>query len=128
MSTGMTEQIEVLFNGECPICSREVGHYARLTDEQDLPIRYDSLCDAGRLEDWGISKEVAAKRLHVRKDAKVVSGLPAFILLWQEIPQTQWLARIAKLPAIHGFGCALYDYVLAPLLYRMHVARRKKVT
>ncbi len=122
----MTDQTEVLYNGECPICSREVDHYAKLSTRQGLPIRYDSLTDAGALAAWGITPEDAAKRLHVRKGDKILSGIPAFVVLWRQIPQTRWLARIVSLPGVHGIACVVYDHVLAPLLYRMHLARQRR--
>ncbi|KIN71409.1 thiol-disulfide oxidoreductase DCC family protein [Sulfitobacter guttiformis] len=122
----MTDKTEVLYNGDCPICSREVNQYARISAKQALPISYDDLADADRLADWGITQQDAAKRLHVRKSGVITSGIPAFILLWREIPQMRWLARLANLPVIHGAACALYDYVLAPLLYRLHVARQNR--
>ncbi len=122
----MTEKTEVLFNGECPICSREVNQYARMSEKHALPIRYDDLSDAARLADWGITAEDAARRFHVRKDGQVTSGIPAFILLWQEIPQMRWLAKIINLPVIHWAACTVYDYILGPMLYRFHMSRQKR--
>ena len=124
----MTKQTEVLYNGECPICSREVNQYARMSEKHALPIRYDDLSDATRLADWGITAQDAARRFHVRKEGKVISGIPAFILLWREIPQMQWLAKLISLPIIHWSACKVYDCILAPLLYHWHVTRQKRST
>lgn len=122
----MDSKTEVLYNGECPICSREVKQYERLSRKQALPITYDDLSGEGTLARWGITPEQAAKRFHVRKEGVVTSGIPAFILLWRDIPQTKWLARFVNLPGVHWIACAVYDYALAPLLYRMHVARQRR--
>lgn len=122
----MTQKTEVLYNAECPVCSREVDHYAQLSAKQALPIRYDDLNDTDRLAAWGITPDAAARRLHVRKDGQVTSGVPAFIVLWREIPQTQWLAKLCNLPVIHWLACASYDYVLAPLIYRWHITRERR--
>lgn len=124
----MTEKTEVLFNDTCPICSREVRHYARLTEQAGLPVAYDPLDQTDTLARWGVDAETAAKRFHVRKDGQVYSGIPAFVVLWREIPQFRWLARLINLPGIHALACATYDWVLAPVLYRMHRRRiyRKK--
>lgn len=121
----MEEKTEVLYNGECPICSREVKQYARMSNQQALPIRFDDLSDQGKLAEWGITADDAAKRFHVRKGGQVVSGIPAFILLWREIPQMRWLARLISLPGVNWFACTAYDYILAPLLYQMHVRRKR---
>ncbi|APE44297.1 thiol-disulfide oxidoreductase [Sulfitobacter alexandrii] len=122
----MNDDTKVLYNASCPVCSREVNHYARLSDRQALPITYDDLSDSDRLADWGISADDAAKRLHVRKDGQTYAGLPAFIVLWREIPQTRWLARVFSLPGLHGTASWLYDRVLAPLLYRLHLRRQSR--
>ena len=121
----MRKETEVLYNGACPICSREVNHYARLIEKQALAIRYDDLGDAEKLAEWGITPQDAAKRFHVRKGGEITSGIPAFVVLWREIPQTRWLARVINLPVIHGLACAVYDYILAPLLYRWHMKRQR---
>jgi predicted DCC family thiol-disulfide oxidoreductase YuxK len=124
--SGITKKTEVLYNAACPVCSREVNHYAKLSADQALPIRYDDLNDADRLSNWGITPDEAARRLHVRKDGEVTSGIPAFILLWREIPQTQWLAKLFNLPVVHRVACLGYDYVLAPLIYRWHLVRVRR--
>lgn len=124
----MTEKTEVLYNGECPICSREVNHYARLSEKQALPIRYDDLTQGAALRDWGVSRDAAARRFHVRKGGVVVSGIPAFILLWREIPQFQWLARMLSVPGLHWAACKTYDLILAPLLFALHKRRQKRVS
>lgn len=124
----MTKNTEVLYNGECPVCSREVNHYARLSADQALPIRYDDLNDVEKLAAWGITPDQAARRLHVRKDGEVTAGIPAFIVLWREIPQTHWLAKVFNMPVIHRVACVGYDYALAPLIYRWHLLRQRRQT
>ena len=119
----MTEKTEVLYNDTCPICSREVGHYERLTQISGAPVAYDPLNQTDTLVHWGVDAETAAKRLHVRKGGQVYSGIPAFVLLWREIPQYRWLARFISIPGVHGLACATYDWVLAPVLYHMHRRR-----
>jgi predicted DCC family thiol-disulfide oxidoreductase YuxK len=78
------------------------------------------------LQAWGITARDAAQRLHVRKDGTVYGGIPAFIVLWQEIPQMRWLARIVALPGINWAAVKVYDHILAPLLYRWHVSRERR--
>ncbi|MEM7521143.1 MAG: DUF393 domain-containing protein [Pseudomonadota bacterium] len=119
----MSEKTEVLYNGSCPICSREVNQYIKISEKAALPIRYDDLSNANALMDWNITAEDAAKRFHVRKGGETYAGIPAFIVLWQDIPQMQWLARLVSLPGVHWAACTVYDHIAAPLLYRMHLRR-----
>lgn len=120
----MTEKTEVLYNGTCPVCRREVACYARLSDRARSPITFDDLGDPDRLADWGISSEQAARRFHLRRNGQLYSGLPAFILLWETIPQTRWLARIFNLPGLHWIAAKAYDHIAAPLLYARHRRRQ----
>lgn len=122
----MTEKTEVLYNAACPVCKREIDHYEKLTATQDLSIGYHDLGDHAQLVDWGMTEKDAAQRLHVRKDGQIYGGVPAFIVLWQEIPQMRWLARVVSLPGVHWVSCMTYDNILAPLLYRWHLARVAK--
>ncbi|WP_176248121.1 MULTISPECIES: thiol-disulfide oxidoreductase DCC family protein [unclassified Sulfitobacter] len=122
----MTDEIQVLYNGSCPVCRREIRHYERLSQSQALEIDYVDLADQTKLDDWGLDADQAAKRLHLRKDGEIYSGIPAFILLWQEIPQMRWLAKVVGLPGVYQVACAMYDSALAPLLYRWHLSRQRR--
>lgn len=119
----MSEKTEVLYNASCPICSREVDHYAKLSAAQALPIRYDDCTDPSLLREWGITAEEAAKRFHVRKGGQTYAGIPAFIVLWQDIPQTRWLAKLISLPGVYWLANKGYDHIAAPALYRLHQRR-----
>ncbi|MDG1069874.1 MAG: DUF393 domain-containing protein [Sulfitobacter sp.] len=121
----MTDTLDVLYNASCPICRREVDHYAKLSARHDLPIGYHDLGEA-ELAAWGMTAKDAAQRLHVRKDGQIYGGIPAFIMLWREIPQMRWLARLASLPVLNWLAVKLYDHILAPLLYRWHLSRERK--
>lgn len=63
----MSKDTKVLYNESCPVCRREVDHYARLSEKAQLPITYDPLGDPERLKRWQIDPQDAAKRLHVRQ-------------------------------------------------------------
>ncbi|MEM6940410.1 MAG: DCC1-like thiol-disulfide oxidoreductase family protein [Pseudomonadota bacterium] len=120
----MSEKTEVLFNETCPICSREVAQYEKMTTKAELPITYHGISNPNTLADWRISPEDAARRFHVRKDGVTYGGVPAFLVLWEDIPQMRWLARLIRTPGIFWSACKVYDYVLAPVLYRLHVRRQ----
>ncbi|WP_195821779.1 thiol-disulfide oxidoreductase DCC family protein [Roseobacter sp. MH60115] len=117
---------DILYNGACPVCSREIAHYRRLSAARDLPHRYDDLADAENLRTWGVTADDAAKRLHVRKDGRIYVGVPAFIALWEDLPGYRWLARFVKLPGVFHVARWTYNRILAPLLYHRHVKRQRK--
>ena len=113
----------VLYNAACPVCRREIDHYAKITQDTALPIDFEDLNTRETPRNWGMDADTAARRLHVRKDGIVLSGIPAFIALWQEIPRYRWLARIVSLPGIHRLAVWTYDGILAPALYAWHRRR-----
>lgn len=122
----MRDETEVLYNASCPICAREVDHYACLSEREALPIRYDDCTDHANLRAWGITAEDAARRFHVLKYGQTYAGIPAFIVLWRDIPQKRWLAKPFSLPYIHGLANILYDHFAAPLLYWLHRRRQAR--
>jgi hypothetical protein len=44
------------------------------------------------------------------------------------MPRYRWLARIVGLPGVKQTASALYDVVLAPVIYRSHQRRLRKLT
>ena len=121
---GMMEQAEtrVLYNADCPVCSYEIDHYARYCESEALPLRFEDL-NAGALSDWGLTPDEAARRLHVLKNGRLHAGIPAFLLIWSDMPRYRWLARVVGLPGLRHVASALYDRALAPLIYRWHLRR-----
>lgn len=123
----MTHEPEtsVLFNANCPVCSFEIGHYARYCRDTGLPIRFDDLNSDARAR-WGIDADTAARRLHMLHQGQLISGIPAFLVLWARMPRYRWLARIVGLPGVRHVASALYDLVLAPAIYRLHLRRLRR--
>ncbi|WP_300058568.1 thiol-disulfide oxidoreductase DCC family protein [uncultured Roseobacter sp.] len=119
-------ETDVLYNAQCPVCSREIDHYARLTEAQALPLSYDDLNDVTTLARWGVTADDAARRLHVRRNGALYVGVPAFIVLWQSLPRYRWLAWLVSLPGLYRLAHWTYEGVLAPLLYRSHLRRQAK--
>ena len=120
--TDGTDTTRVLYNGDCPVCSFEIGHYARYCGDRALPLRFDDLNTAD-LAPWGLDADTAARRLYVMKDGALLSGIPAFLVLWADMPRYRWLARVVGLPGIRQVAEISYDRVLAPLIYRWHLSR-----
>jgi len=115
----------VLYNHDCPVCRAEITHYADYAGREGLAIGFDDLnrVDLGM---WGVTADQAARRLHVVHEGQVLSGLPAFITLWRQMPRYRWLARIVALPGLRQAATLVYDHVLAPLLYRSHLRRQRR--
>ena len=117
----------VFFNATCPICNFEIQHYARYSVANDLPIRFDDL-NSDALAEWGLSPDTAARRLYVLHEGMLSSGIPAFLVLWAQMPRYRWLARFVGLPGIRLAASIAYDFVLAPVIYRWHLRRLRRQT
>jgi predicted DCC family thiol-disulfide oxidoreductase YuxK len=117
----------VLFNANCPVCSFEIGHYAKYCRDAGLPIRFDDLNSEARVR-WGIDADTAARRLYVLHKGQLTSGIPAFLVLWAQMPRYRWLARTVGLPGVRQIASVLYDFVLATVIYRWHLWRRRRQT
>lgn len=116
---------KVLYNDQCPVCSFEINHYKGYAERCALPIRFDDLnTEAAR---WSMDADVAAQRLYVEKDGQLLSGMPAFRVLWAEMPRYRWLARVTGWPVIRPLSEFTYDRVLAPLIYRWHKKRQTRI-
>lgn len=118
----MRDETRVLYNADCPVCSFEINHYADYSAKTGLPIRFDDL-NSQALAQWNITADEAARRLHVLKDGEIYGGIPAFVVLWQDMPRYRWLARLVSLPGVYWVANRAYDHILAPLIYRWHLRR-----
>ena len=121
----MADHATVLYNAECPICSREVDLYRREAEARGAPLRFEPLTE-GAPERHGLTPDEAARRLHVVRGGEVLSGVEAFRALWAALPRTAWLARATGLPGVRPVVELLYDRVAAPLLYATHRRRLRR--
>ena len=124
-SQSCDDSLRVLYNGSCPICSKEIEHYQRYSDGEGLPIAYDDLMTEAR-EAWTIDQDSAAKALRVRRGDEVLVGVDAFLALWEAMPRYRLLARLVRLPGVFTLARWVYDGVLAPALFRFHQRRERR--
>jgi len=90
-------QTTVLYDGSCPICSREIEHYK----QRDLQgaIKWCDVSSPVFTPPAGHSKEVLMRRFHImRTDGSIVSGAAAFVYLWEQLPGWRVLAQLSRLP------------------------------
>lgn len=109
-------ECEVWFNGDCPVCSYEIGSYAKLAERRDLPLRFhDSMRVAQPLATYGLRREHLERRLYLRDEhGRIVSGFRAVLALWARLPEYRRLARIFSWPPLRAVCETIYDHLVAP--------------
>ena len=115
-------KLEVLYNDDCPICRREINHYAGLSGDDVTFVKITEQSAA----DWGLTEEQAAKQIHARSDGNVTVGVDAFVSVWQRLPYYRSLSLIVGRRPIRYITDIVYRNVLAPLLFAMHKRRQRR--
>lgn len=112
----MSGQVQVYYDGGCPVCSREIAFYqARPGTDGFKWVNVNSAdpTDLGT----GLTREMALARMHVRQpDGTLLSGAAAFAVMWRQMPGFKPLGRLLAVPP---FGAA------AELLYRCFLIARR---
>lgn len=109
--------LHILYNGDCPICSREIALYRRQAERTRADLVFDDL-NGVDLAPWGITPDQARRRLHARDGAQHLEGVAAFRALWQRLPGWRVLAWFTGLPGVRHLTEVVYDRIAAPWLYR----------
>lgn len=112
----------IIHNHTCPICKREVAQYARAAERAGVALDIQGL-DGEAQERAGLSRDAAARRFHVIHDGQLLSGLDAFLVIWERLPRLRWLARALRPRWVRTLADPVYDYLLAPALYALHRRR-----
>ena len=120
------EQTEILYNGECPICSAEIAHYERAARKSGTSLVFTDLNQTD-LSGWDLTPDQATRRIHARHAGQIISGFPAFLIVWRELPRMRWLARLLSLPGLRHAADFAYNRIAAPLLYALHKRRQRRV-
>ena len=126
MTENMTEPTRVLYNAQCPVCNFEIKHYARYSEDQALPLGFDDL-NSDALANWCLTVDQAARRLYVLHQGNLTSGIEGFLVLWAQMPRYRRLGRLVGCPGIKQISSAVYDYLLAPAIYRWHLHRQARL-
>ncbi len=90
-------KVTVYFDGSCPLCDAEIGHYRRADHAAHLCLV--DLSDKGEAPPSDLTRDQAMRRFHVRtRSGKLVSGALAFVEVWRHLPGWRWLSRAAAAP------------------------------
>lgn len=101
--TETTDTLTVLYDGECPLCRREIAHVKGLAERRSdsalcfIDISREAVSDPTHAAD----RSMLLARFHVqRADGSRLDGAAAFVAMWDRLPGWRWLARMARLPGM----------------------------
>ena len=89
-------KLEVWFDGDCPLCRREIALLRRL--DRRGAIQFTNV--AGGETVCPIDRRQLLARFHAREDGRLVSGAEAFAAMWRVIPLLAPLGRLARNRAV----------------------------
>jgi ubiquinone biosynthesis monooxygenase Coq7 len=93
-----TKPVTVYFDGQCPLCSREIAHHRELTKCSEV-----SYVDIAAIDFNAASHGVDSRRvqevLHVKVGDEMRTGIVA---MWDAVPAYRWLARLTRLPGVYS--------------------------
>lgn len=121
----MTEKapfdVEVFFDGECPLCTREIAMLRRL-DEKRRRIRFTDIAEPGfDASLLGVSHEYLMAKIHGRlPDGRLIEGVEVFRRLYAAVGFAT-LVRVTRLPVVAPLLDAAYRWFAAN---RLHLTGR----
>lgn len=108
--TDTGSQITVFYDGQCPLCSREIAHYKKRSGADTINW-VDVTSTVNLLENYGIDVTDALAYFHVRSsDGTIYKGAYAFAELWACLPAYAWLAGFIKRFRLLGLLEWFYAY------------------
>lgn len=88
-------KVEVWFDGDCPLCRREIALMRRL--DRRGAIAFSDVAGEGAGEGaCPLDRAELLARFHAREDGVLLSGAAAFAALWRAVPLLRPLGLLAR--------------------------------
>ena len=99
----------VFYDGKCGLCSREIGHYMKISPLKTFIWR-DVASEPQHLTKINVTQSDALRRLHVLDpEGNIHVGVDAFITIWKKLPRWRLLASICAVPGIRSILRSAYN-------------------
>ncbi|GJP52988.1 hypothetical protein CLOM_g12139 [Closterium sp. NIES-68] len=105
-----TWQIKLLYDGDCPICMREVD-FLQGRNQQHGTLKFVDIAAEGYSaeENAGVSYDAAMGQIHgIYRDGTVVTGVEAFRKFYEAVG-LGWVYAITKFPPVGALADGVYE-------------------
>ncbi|WP_029031915.1 thiol-disulfide oxidoreductase DCC family protein [Salinarimonas rosea] len=119
-AAGEPPELTVYYDGACPLCRAEIGHYSRCRGAER--VAFVDVSDTAADPGPDLPRDAALARFHVRDaQGRLVSGAAGFARLWGVLPAWRPAAALARLPGVRTLVELAYRgfLPLRPYLARM---------
>lgn len=100
VQTEPTWQFRVFYDGECPLCMREIELVRRLDDGEGRIDLIDLAAPDFDASDYGLDQSLIETRIHGQlPDGTIVEGVDVFVHLYETLDRG-WLVRPARWPGV----------------------------
>ena len=87
---------KLFYDGGCPLCRKEINHYIKIDRKQRVEW-VDITREQALLEAQGLSFSETMRLIHaVDANGERQIGVPAFLVVWDQLPGYRWLARAVR--------------------------------
>lgn len=110
--------LKVYFDGLCYLCSSEIAHYQKQLGAE--AIKFIDITQPGfsAIEE-GLDPILVHQIMHAKdSQGRIITGVAAFIAIWQVLPKYQRISRVAAFPPIFAMLKVAYRCfaMIRPLL------------
>ena len=87
---------KLFYDGGCPLCRKEINHYIKI-DRQQRVEWIDITQNESLLQAEGLTFAQTMRLIHaVDIEGNRQIGVPAFLVIWDQLPGYHWLARAVR--------------------------------
>jgi predicted DCC family thiol-disulfide oxidoreductase YuxK len=111
-------ELQVFYDGACPLCSKEIEHYRKL--DTSTKVDFIDIASSGFDESlFGLEGRDFHRKFHVKKaNGEFLEGLEAFQEIWTCLDCFTALNKLTRMPVIEPLAKASYTLfsVIRPYL------------
>ena len=101
--------LSIFFDGECPICRREIN-LMKILDRKDRLRFIDFSKTSYHAREQGLNPCDLERVIHARwSDGRIITGVEVFREMWEGVGFT-FLARMSRLPFMNGILVRAYSW------------------